>query len=130
MSMIQPWRSRAAARTRTISSETVASGPAIIARWGASLSDLPPDHPAHEIIAYYLGQLVVAQQAILSPRRIVMGGGVLATPGLIDRVRAQARDLANGYYGTEDYARLVVAPGLGDKAGLLGALALAQRARR
>jgi len=110
--------------------EGLASGPAIIRPLGASLSDLPPDHPAHEIIAYYLGQLVVAQQAILSPRRIVMGGGVLATPGLIDRVRAQARDLANGYYGTEDYARLVVAPGLGDKAGLLGALALAQRARR
>jgi len=110
--------------------EGLASGPAIAARWGASLSELGPDHPAHDIVAYYLAQLVVAQQALLSPRRIVLGGGVLGTPGLLDRVRDHAARMANGYFGTHDYATLIVAPGLGDRAGLLGALALAQRARR
>lgn len=110
--------------------EGLASGPAIIARWGASLSDLSPDHEAHGIVAHYLAQLVVAQQAMLSPRRIVLGGGVLATPGLIDRVRKEAERLAGGYFAPPDYAALVVTPGLGDRAGLLGALALAQRAAR
>ncbi len=110
--------------------EGLASGPAIAARWGASLSELGLDHPAHDIVAYYLAQLVVAQQALLSPRRIVLGGGVLGTPGLLDRVRDHAARMANGYFGTPDYATLIVAPGLGDRAGLLGALALAQRARR
>lgn len=110
--------------------EGLASGPAIAARWGASLSDLDANHPAHDITAYYLAQLVVAQQALLSPRRIVLGGGVFGTPGLLDRVRHEAARLANGYFGTEDYATLIVAPGLDDRAGLLGALALAQRARR
>lgn len=110
--------------------EGLASGPAIQARWGASLSDLAPDHEAHEVVAHYLAQLVVTQQALLSPRRIVLGGGVMATPGLIDRVRAEAERLAGGYFGTPDYAALVVPPGLGDRAGLLGALALAQRAAR
>lgn len=109
--------------------EGLASGPAISARWGASLSELGPEHPAHEIIAFYLAQLVVASQALMSPRRIVLGGGVLGAPGLLDRVRAQAAHLAGGYFGTDDYDRLVVSPGLGDRAGLLGALALAQRAR-
>ncbi|MEY2926319.1 MAG: hypothetical protein RL367_796, partial [Pseudomonadota bacterium] len=36
--------------------EGLASGPAIIARWGASLSNLPADHPGHAIIAWYLAQ--------------------------------------------------------------------------
>lgn len=110
--------------------EGLASGPAIKARWGASLSELGHDHPAHAIIAFYLAQLVVAQQALLSPRRIVLGGGVMATPLLIDRVRAEAQRLAGEYFGTPDYAALIVPPALGDRAGLLGALALAQRAAR
>lgn len=109
--------------------EGLASGPAIMARWGKSLSELPAGHPGPAIIADYLAQLAVAQQAILSPRRIVFGGGVLATPGLLDLVRARAKVLAGGYFG-EGGDDLIVPPGLGDRAGLLGALALAQRARR
>lgn len=112
--------------------EGLAGGPAIIARWGASLSDLPADHEAHDMIAYYLAQLVIAQQALLSPRRVIFGGGVMATPGLLQRVRDQAAILAADYFGVAatDYDALVVSPALGDQAGLMGALALAQRARR
>jgi fructokinase len=106
--------------------EGLASGPAIQARWGVSLSELTLDHPAHDIIAYYLAQLVVAQQALLSPEKIVLGGGVMATLGLIERVRSEAQRLGAGYFGKQDYAVLVVSPGLGEQAGLFGALALAQ----
>lgn len=109
--------------------EGLASGPAIKARWGGSLSELGGDHPGHRIIADYLAQLVVAQQALLSPRRIILGGGVMATSGLLERVRASARARGAGYFGS-DPADLVVGPSLGDRAGLLGALALAQRAIR
>ncbi|HEX7871703.1 MAG TPA: ROK family protein, partial [Sphingobium sp.] len=56
--------------------EGLASGPAIVARWGASLSDLPGDHPGHGLIARYVAQLCVALEAMLSPGRIVIGGGV------------------------------------------------------
>ncbi|NWK98404.1 fructokinase [Sphingobium lactosutens] len=110
--------------------EGLSSGPAIMARWRHSLSELPQDHPAHEIIAYYLAQMIVAQQAFLSPRRVVLGGGVMATPGLIERVRTQTSILGGGYFGSVDFDGLIVEPALGDRAGLLGALALAQRARR
>lgn len=110
--------------------EGLASGPAILAHWGKTLSDLPPEHEAHEITAFYLAQLVVTQQAMLSPQRIVLGGGVMDTPGLLARVRELAATLANGYFSiTKDgYETLVQPPRLGNRAGLLGALLLAQRA--
>jgi fructokinase len=103
--------------------EGLASGPAVIARWGASLSELPGDHAGHAIIAWYLGQFAVAIQAVLAPRVIVMGGGVMHTAGLIDRVQRAASDLAGGYL-----APRIVSPGLGDRSGLMGALILAQAA--
>jgi fructokinase len=107
--------------------EGLASGPAIQARWGASLSELPADHVAHRIIAYYIAQTVVTMQAIFAPGRIIFGGGVMGTPGLIERVRQQAVVFGGGYF-RGDPSEIVVLPGLGDMAGLLGALALAQSA--
>lgn len=105
--------------------EGLAAGPSIIARWGASLSDLPADHVGHEIIAWYLARAVQTFQAILEPARIILGGGVMGTPGLLDRVRAEAAKAAAGYFvgSSED---IIVAPALGDDTGLLGALALTQ----
>jgi fructokinase len=106
--------------------EGLASGPAIMARWGTSLSHLASDHSAHDIIAFYIAQTVVTMQAIFAPGRIIFGGGVMGTPGLIDRVRQKAAELGGGYF-RGDVAEIVSLPGLGDKAGLLGALALAHQ---
>lgn len=107
--------------------EGLASGPAIKARYGVSLSDLPGDHVGHEIVASYLAHAVTAVQAMFEPGLIVLGGGVMATPGLIERVRAVAERLGNGYFRGKP-RDIVVPPGLGDRSGLLGALALAQAA--
>jgi fructokinase len=107
--------------------EGLASGPAIKARWGSSLSEIPDTHPAHEIIAWYLAQMVFTLQAIMEPARIILGGGVMETPGLINRIQRAAELLGGGYFrGRVD--QVIVRPALGDKAGLLGALALAQDA--
>jgi fructokinase len=104
--------------------EGLASGPAIMARWGKSLSELATDHPAHDMIAWYLAQMIVTMQAIFEPGRIVLGGGVMATPGLIQQVRQRAIELGGGYFRS-DASEIIQPPGLGDDAGLLGALALA-----
>ena len=104
--------------------EGLAAGPAIVARWGSSLSDLPADHIGHEIIAWYLAQAIQTFQAILEPACIVMGGGVMQTSGLLDRVRAIAWEDGGGYC-KGDCRTIVMKPGLGNDAGLLGALALA-----
>jgi fructokinase len=107
--------------------EGLASGPAIMARWGASLSDLPPDHPAHGIIAYYLAQMAVTLQSIMEPGRIILGGGVMGAPGLLERVQNEAERLGAGYFRGAT-AKIIVAPGLGEKSGILGGLALAMDA--
>lgn len=107
--------------------EGMASGPAIIARWGQSLSDLPPDHKAHGMIAWYLGQAVCSFQAIMEPARIVLGGGVMQTPGLLDRVRLSAKDAGKGYF-VGDPEDIIVPPALGESSGLIGALSIAQLA--
>lgn len=104
--------------------EGLASGPAIFARWGAPLSQLPADHIAYEIVAFYLAQLCQTLSALLAPRKIVMGGGVMASPGLLERVRVARAELSKGYFAG-DGDDVIVAPGLGDDAGLFGALALA-----
>ncbi|MDB5723890.1 MAG: fructokinase [Novosphingobium sp.] len=108
--------------------EGLVAGPAIAARWGASLSELGSEHPAHEIVAWYLGQAVVTWQAMLQPSRIVLGGGVMSTPGLLDAVRQAAATAGSGYFAG-DPREIVVAPGLGTDSGLLGALAVAQQAQ-
>ena len=107
--------------------EGLASGPAIIKRFGAPLSELAADHPGHAMIAGYLAQLTHAIQAIIAPQRIIMGGGVMKTPGLIDRVRASADGLARGYFAAPA-TQIIVPPGLGENSGLLGAFALAEQA--
>lgn len=104
--------------------EGVASGPAVIARYGRSLSDLPGEHLGHEIVAWYLAQAVLTVQAVLEPGRIILGGGVMQTPGLVERVRENAEKLGGGYFRGRP-AEVIVRPGLGDRSGLLGALALA-----
>ncbi|MEL6816390.1 MAG: ROK family protein, partial [Cyanobacteria bacterium J06598_3] len=69
---------------------------------------------------------------MLSPERIVMGGGVMEQKQLFPLIRAQVREKLNGYLhvsqilnNVENY---IVPPGLGTKAGILGAFVLAQQA--
>ena len=103
--------------------EGLASGPAIAARFGCSLSDLPQGGTEQRMIAWYLAHVVASLQAVLAPGRIIMGGGVMATPGLIDLVKAEADALAKGYFAARA-SEIIVPPGLGDDAGLMGAFAL------
>ncbi len=112
--------------------EGLASGPAIIRRWGKPLSDGGPDAVA--VIANYLGQMCVTIILAHMPDRIVLGGGVMKTSGLIEAVRAETRALLNGYIGAKrlegDLSDYIARPTLGDNAGVTGALLLAQGAHQ
>jgi fructokinase len=107
--------------------EGLASGPAIIARWGKSLSELPADHPGHAIIADYVAQACHTLFASVAVAEVVIGGGVAQTPGLVERIAARARELDNGYLpGGARHA--IIRPRLGGDAGITGALMLAEAA--
>jgi len=114
--------------------EGVASGPAILARTGASLGELGETHPQWEIQADYLGQLCAQLVVTVSPQRIVMGGGVMSQSRLLPLIRARMRHWLGGYIDRSEIGsgidRYVVAPELGERAGVLGALVLAMHAAK
>lgn len=108
--------------------EGLASGPAIVERYGKPLDELGRDHPFRAILADYLGQVCAILVLVTSPRRIVIGGGVMAASGLHSAVEQSMIQSLGGYLSTTapDGAGFVVPPALGDDAGLAGGFALAQ----
>ncbi len=110
--------------------EGLASGVAIEKRWEARGETLPQDHPAWELEADYIAQALASYSFMLSPQRIILGGGVGSVPHLLLRVRKKTREYINGYIQSpvilENIETYIVSPGLGNKAGILGAIALAR----
>jgi fructokinase len=111
--------------------EGLASGRAIEARWGQPAAELT-DEAAWELEARYLALGLVSVICILSPERVVMGGGVMNQPGLLERVHREIVGLMNGYLNApllgDGISGFVTTPALGPQAGVLGALALAESA--
>ena len=100
------------------------------ARGGVPGEQLPIDHPGWEIEADYLAGLCATLTYGVRPDRIIIGGGVMESPGMYERVRTALTAKLAGYDTSmralemNDY---VVAPTAGASAGLTGALALAYR---
>ncbi len=111
--------------------EGLASGPALAARWHADPATLPPDHPAWDLEAHYLALAVVNLVTLLAPQRIILGGGVMHQRHLFPRIREKAARMLAHYIeplaSDTAWETYIVPPALGDNAGILGALALAQR---
>ena len=110
--------------------EGLAAGPAIEARWGVRGEQLGADHPAWQLEAHYLALGLMNIITILSPTKIILGGGVMQQPNLFELLRHEVQSLLNGYIqapqlfsGIDEY---IVPPALGNQTGVLGAIALAQ----
>jgi fructokinase len=103
--------------------EGLASGFAIEKRWGARGQALPENHPGWELEAHYLALGLMNWVCTLSPKRIILGGGVMRCRELLPLVRRKLKEMLNGYVPAPE----IVAPALGDNAGVLGAIALAQQ---
>jgi len=108
--------------------EGLACGPAIESRWQTSARELPPDHPAWDLQAQYLASALVNFICTLSPQRIVLGGGVMEQRQIFPKLRALVQKDLNGYVQhhaiLHDIDSYIVPPGLGNQAGIKGALAL------
>ncbi|MFM5930700.1 MAG: ROK family protein [Novosphingobium sp.] len=112
--------------------EGLASGPAIEDRWGTSLSKLASPADKIALIAGYLGQLAANLVLMHMPDRLVFGGGVMKAPGLIEALRLATERRLAGYVQAPQLdpglERYIVTPGLGDEAGITGAVLLGKRA--
>jgi fructokinase len=102
--------------------EGLASAPAIEARWGAPGEKLPAGHAAWELEAHYLALGLCNWICTLSPQCVILGGGVMRSEELLPLVRVKLGALLGDYLEAPE----IVPPKLGTRAGVLGAIALAQ----
>ena len=113
--------------------EGLAAGPAVEKRYGRSAEELGDlQDTAVDVLAHYLAQLCMTLALTVSAEKIVLGGGVMQVPGLLDEVRGRTVGMLSDYLDlprvTSETDEWIVAPGLGNKAGVLGAIGLAGRA--
>jgi fructokinase len=111
--------------------EGLASGPAMAARWGVPAGDLPANHPAWTLEARYIALGIANVVFTIAPARVILGGGVMGQHHLFPLIRKEFAEILNGYLRIPQVERLdeyIVPPQLGDRAGILGALALAMTA--
>ena len=114
--------------------EGLASGPAMAERWHRPAESLPDDHPAWDLEATYIALALNNVITMLSPRRIILGGGVMEHQSIFPLVREKVRKYLNGYIASPviagDMEAFIVPPGLGKRSGILGAMRLAKMAER
>lgn len=112
--------------------EGLAAGPALEGRWQVKGTELPKDHPAWALEAHYLALGLVNVITVLSPQRIILGGGVMQQAHLFPLIRAEVQSLLNGYIQrdaiTADIEQYIVPPALPGRSGVLGAIALGEMA--
>ncbi|MGD0751902.1 MAG: ROK family protein [Anaerolineales bacterium] len=109
--------------------EGLANGPAITKRWGQPAQSLPGNHPAWELEATYIAFALTETIYLISPQRIVLGGGVMEQSQLFPLIQQKVRKNLNRYItspvikGSMD--GYIIPPGLGKRSGILGAMAMA-----
>ena len=112
--------------------EGLAAGPALEGRWKVKGETLPADHVAWNLEAKYIAAGIINVLYTVSPQLVILSGGVMHNEFLYDMVRAEVKRQMNGYLQVprllHDLENYIVPPALGDRAGVLGAFALAQRA--
>jgi fructokinase len=106
--------------------EGLASGRAIEARWGRPAAELDGDDAVWMLQAHYLALGLVSVICVLSPERILLGGGVMRRPSLLPLVHREVEGLMNGYQETAT----IMLPALASRSGVLGAIALAEARER
>lgn len=111
--------------------EGLASGPAIEERWGQKAADLADREEVWEMEAFYIAQALVNYTMVVSPERIVLGGGVMHQSQLFPLIRKKYKELMASYVRTKELENLesyIVPYSLGDNQGIMGCLQLAVRA--
>ena len=111
--------------------EGLAAGPSLEKRWGVKGAELADRPEVWEMEAWYIGQAITNYIMILSPERIICGGGVMHQPVLLPLIRKEVARQMNGYIkgkGMDDLDNYIVGVSLNDNQGAMGAVKLAMDA--
>ncbi len=107
--------------------EGFASGPSIERRWGKKAVELVDKPEVWELESYYIAQALVNYIMILSPQKIILGGGVMHQEQLFPMIREKVREMIGGYLNTTELADLdhyIVPASLHDDQGIRGCIKL------
>lgn len=111
--------------------EGLASGPAIEKRLGVKGAVVPENDAFWDLEADYIASALMNYILTLSPKRIILGGGVMQREFLFRKIRRRVSELLNGYVTSpsllNDIDRYIVPPALGNQSGSLGCIAMAMR---
>ena len=109
--------------------EGLAAGPAIEERWGMSAKEIPDDHLAWRMEAFYLAQAILDYTMILRPEKVVLGGGVPHREILFPLIRESFAEQMHDYLAVPPLDDYIVPVANGDNAGILGCFYLAKTLR-
>lgn len=107
--------------------EGFASGPSIEKRWGKKAIELVDRPEVWEMESYYIAQALTDYIMILSPQKIILGGGVMHQEQLFPLIRSKVKEMVNGYINTkelEDMDNYIVPASLNDDQGIMGCIKL------
>ena len=108
--------------------EGLAAGPAIEERWGEKGNSLVERDDVWNLEGYYIAQALMQYILILSPKKIILGGGVMNQKQVFTYIYKYLPELINHYVFLPELSDYIVSPGLGDHAGITGSLLLAYQA--
>ncbi len=111
--------------------EGLAAGPAIEGRWGKPAKELVDRDEVWELESFYIAQALANLMLIISPQRIILGGGVMHQEQLFPLIRRKVIENLNGYLSSdklEDMDNYIVPAGCHDDQGIMGAIRLAMDA--
>lgn len=105
--------------------EGLAAGPSVEKRYGTKAQNLEDNHEIWQILACYIAQALVNYSLILRPEKIILGGGVMKGPGMLELIKEEFNVLLADYIEIPPVDEYIVKPSLGDNAGIIGGLILA-----
>lgn len=108
--------------------EGLASGPAIEERFGKPGIELADRPEVWELESYYIALAITNYILCYSPQKIILWGGVMHQENMFSMIRTKVKEMLGGYVASDifegDLSDYIIAPGLGENPGILGALKL------
>jgi len=107
--------------------EGMASGPTIEARLGKKGKEICNTNVVWVYLADYIAQALFNYTLILSPNKIILGGGVMKNMYLVEQIKNKLKEKLDDYITIPPINQYITTPNQGDDCGIIGGFILADR---